>query len=60
MLERHQRDLNKVINQNQYLNDYNIGPKPQATKKWHKIIVDIVTALLIIGGFAWFVVSMAM
>ena len=56
----YRRDLNKKVNQYQYLNDHNIDLKPQATKKWHKIVMDIVTALIIIGGLVWFVVNMIM
>lgn len=29
------------------------GPEPKPTKKWHKIVVDIATVLVILGAFAW-------
>jgi len=33
------------------------GPEPKPTKKWHKIVVDIATVLVILGAFAWFFFS---
>ena len=36
------------------------GPKPKATKPWHKIVVDIVTVLLFLGAIAWFVFGVIM
>jgi len=32
----------------------NVGPEPKASKPWHKVVVDIVTVLVILGAFAWF------
>ena len=29
----------------------NIGPEPTASKPWHKVVVDIVTVLVILGVF---------
>ena len=60
MQYRYRRNLNEVISQYEYVNDLNMAPRPQATKKWRKIVVDIVTELIIIGGLAWFIFSMAM
>ena len=34
------------------------GPKPQATKRWHKVVLDIVTVLVVVGLLAWFVCSL--
>ncbi len=36
------------------------GPEPEASKPWHKIVVNIVTVLLVIGVLAWFILKIVM
>lgn len=49
----------KKIDPNYFLGNEK-GPAPKGNKPWHKIVVDVVTALLLIGGFVWFVYSVGM